>query len=88
MKRKNVLAPFALVVACAAMAGASSAGAADITLENPDFRLVLGDDACAKSLVVKSTGEECVDASCKISSSRWERKTDHRCSQCRVESWH
>ncbi|MBQ3342343.1 MAG: hypothetical protein IJG84_10640 [Kiritimatiellae bacterium] len=45
---------------------ALAAAAADISLENQDFRLVLGDDACAKSLVVKATGEECVDASCKL----------------------
>ena len=50
----------ALAVACAA-----SFAAADVTLESSDFRLTLGDDACAKSLVVKATGEECLDASCK-----------------------
>lgn len=39
---------------------------ADITLENANFRLVIGDDACAKSLVVKASGEECVDAAQKM----------------------
>ena len=37
----------------------------DVVLENDDFKLTLGEDACARSLVVKSTGEECVDASCR-----------------------
>ena len=50
----------ALVVALAA-----SAAAADVTVENAAFRLTIGGDACAKSLVVKATGEECVDASLK-----------------------
>lgn len=36
--------------------------AADVTLENARFRLVIGADARAKSLVVKATGEECLDA--------------------------
>ena len=35
-----------------------SAGAADLVFENEAFRLVVGDDAVAKSLVVKATGEE------------------------------
>lgn len=39
--------------------------AADVTFETADFTLILGDDACAKSLVVKSTGEECIDAGCR-----------------------
>ena len=32
----------------------------DIVLENKKFRLVIGEDAIAKSLVVKSTGAECL----------------------------
>ena len=39
--------------------------AADVTMENDDFRLVVGEDACAKSLVVKATGEECLDSALK-----------------------
>ena len=34
----------------------------DVTLENRNFRLVIGDDATAKSLVLKANGEECLDA--------------------------
>ena len=33
---------------------------ADVVIENPTCRLVLGDDAHAKSLVIKATGEECL----------------------------
>ena len=33
---------------------------ADIIIENKHFRLVVGDDAISKSLVVKATGEECL----------------------------
>ena len=51
-----------LLSAIAALAASASA---DVVLENADFRLTIGDDACAKSLVVKATGEECVDAACK-----------------------
>ena len=40
----------------------ASVAAADVTIENKEFRLTIGDDACAKSLVVKATGEELVDA--------------------------
>ena len=50
----------ALVVAFGA-----SVAAAEVTIEKKEFRLTIGDDACAKSLVVKATGEECVDASLK-----------------------
>ena len=35
--------------------------AADFQIENEDFRLTVGKDACVKSLVVKATGEECLD---------------------------
>ena len=47
----------AVVVAALMVAGAF---AECITLENDAFRLTLGEDATAKSLVVKSTGEECL----------------------------
>ncbi len=46
-----------LVAAAFAAVGAS----ADVTIENPRFRLVLGDDAKAKSLTLKTTGEELLD---------------------------
>ena len=36
------------------------ADAGDIVVENAAFRLSLGEDGCARSLVVKSTGEECL----------------------------
>ncbi len=48
----------AALLACCAVA-------ADVVVENDDFRLAVGDDACVRSLVVKATGEECVDASLK-----------------------
>ena len=57
MRNKCVMFFAAGVAACIA--------SADVSLETADFRLVLGDDACAKSLVVKSSGEECLDASCR-----------------------
>ena len=42
------------------MLAALAARAGEVTVETERFRLVLGEDACAKSLVVKATGEECV----------------------------
>ena len=51
----------------AALAGlAILSAAADITLENSRFRLTAGDDAIAKSLVLKSTGEELLAADAGI----------------------
>ena len=44
------------VYAFCAMAAFAACG--DIAYENGNFRFVLGDDARAKSLVVKGTGEE------------------------------
>ena len=38
----------------------------DIVLENARLRLTLGDDAVVKSLTVKPSGEECVDATEKL----------------------
>ena len=54
--------PMNMVFAAAASAAVMSANAADVVIENEAFRLVVGDDAKAKSLVVKATGEECLDA--------------------------
>ena len=42
----------------AALVAAALAAAGDVVLENARSRLVIGDDAVVKSLVVKSTGEE------------------------------
>ena len=33
----------------------------DIVLETSAMRLVIGADACAKSLIIKANGEECLD---------------------------
>ena len=51
---KKVLALMMVLVACVTLA------ATDIVVETADFRLTLGSDARAKSLIVKSTGEECL----------------------------
>ena len=48
---------------CLAAALAALAASGDVVLENARLRLTLGDDAVVKSLVVKPSGEECVDAS-------------------------
>ena len=50
MTMKTALTGALALLGCAALA--------DVTLENRNFRLTLGDDAQAKSLVVKATGEE------------------------------
>ena len=57
--KKTKLAEFALALVFAASAafGASS----DIVIENARFRLTIGGDAIAKSLVHKATGEELLD---------------------------
>ena len=49
-------------VACAALALLASSASADVVLENRRARLTVGDNAVVKSLVVKATGEELVDA--------------------------
>lgn len=46
----------------AAVSLAALATSGDVVLENARLRLTLGDDAVVKSLVVKPSGEECVDA--------------------------
>lgn len=38
----------------------------EIVVENDDFRLVVGKDACVKSLIVKKTNEECADAGMQL----------------------
>ena len=44
-----------------ALAFAGALVAADVVVETKAFRLTIGEDAKAKSLVVKATGEECLD---------------------------
>ena len=46
----------------AAAATMAFAALGDVTLDGKSFTLVIGDDAKAKSLVVKATGEETIDA--------------------------
>ena len=62
MKARTLLS-FAFAVQFA-MNGGAAAG--DIVLENASLRLVIGADACAKSLTVKSNGEELLNASERI----------------------
>ena len=48
------------ITAAVAFATLAFGAAAEVALDAPDFRLVVGDDAIVKSLVVKATGEECI----------------------------
>ena len=57
-KTPEFLRPVALSVAALFAAGAACA---DVVVQNAKFKLVLGDDARAKSLVVRRTGEELLD---------------------------
>ena len=50
----------AAVISVSLVVAVFSSARGDVTLENAAFKLVLGDDAIAKSLVVKATGEECL----------------------------
>ena len=52
--------------ATAAILAAVLANAGEIAIENATFRLMLGTDGCAKSLVVKSSGEECLASGVRI----------------------
>ena len=52
----------AAVAAIFTMTSGAFAAGDDISFENDVFKLVIGADARAKSLVVKATGEECIDA--------------------------
>ena len=60
----RILAALA-VLTCgwAAMAGDRPG---EIAIETERFVLRIGEDACARSLVVKATGEECLDASLRV----------------------
>ncbi len=51
--------PLSVAVSVSATAGAVLAG--DLVFETARFTLRVGSDACAKSLIVKATGEECLD---------------------------
>lgn len=55
--RYDVMAFSAIMLSLTLAARAECGG---IVLENDAFRLVVGEDAAAKSLVVKATGEECL----------------------------
>ena len=57
------MAALAGLAPCATAHAAPSNG--DVVVDSGDFRLVIGSDACAKSLVVKATGEECIEGGCK-----------------------
>lgn len=46
----------------AALAVSAGARADDVVVETAKFKLVIGGDAAAKSLVLKANGEECLDA--------------------------
>ena len=54
----------AAVAVCIGLSGAVRA--ADVEIACRDFTLRVGEDACVKSLVVKATGEECVDAALRL----------------------
>jgi len=52
---------FVVAVAAFSVLSVVSVALGDVTVETAKFRLVISDDAKAKSLVVKKTGEECLD---------------------------
>ena len=65
MKGANaVMAKHRMLLPLAALAATTAFG--DVVLENSKARLVVGDDACVKSLKLKANGEELVDATEKI----------------------
>ena len=58
---ENIRKIEACLIACVAtLMTTMSAVAQDVVIENRDMRLVLGEDGCAKSLIHKPTGEECL----------------------------
>ena len=50
-----------LAALAAGVVSRAESATADVVLENAAFRLTVGDDAVAKSLVIKANGEECLD---------------------------
>jgi len=56
---KNTFAT--LLTLAGALCAQASGSSGDITLETSTMRLVVGPDACTKSLVIKADGEECLD---------------------------
>ena len=65
MKGKiTVMARTKMLIPLAALAATTAWG--DVVLENSKARLVVGDDACVKSLRLKANGEELIDATEKI----------------------
>lgn len=59
MKKTICIAAF--VFAFISIAGSAFGATGEIVLENPDFRLVIGNDAIIKSLIHKPSGEECLE---------------------------
>ena len=64
INRFYIISYLLLVFSSSIIAGCSGTEketeATDITIENAEMRLILGNDGTAKSLVHKSTGEECL----------------------------
>ena len=57
MDKRRCLAALAALLASSGLAFAADG---DVSFENDEFRLVIGADARAKSLVMKANGEECI----------------------------
>jgi len=67
MKRSGVAGCMILMqLLVSAPVQAEQAGAAEIVIENAEFTLVIGADAIVRSLVHKSSGEECLLAALKV----------------------
>lgn len=62
MRLRLLIAALALMIFPASL----FAAAGDVVLENDSFRLVLGEDGCASSLVIKASGEECLQAGARL----------------------
>lgn len=61
MTHKTEFAIAAAVAAIAFGGPAEASDGGDITLDGGSFTLVIGSNACAKSLIVKASGEECIE---------------------------
>ncbi|MFA7172333.1 MAG: hypothetical protein WC340_02790 [Kiritimatiellia bacterium] len=65
MTGKKLFLAFTLAI-CAAGCALCNSGytpaAGDVTVENPRFKLILGANCVVKTLVLKQTGEECIDS--------------------------
>ena len=58
---RNTIGTVLSVALAATVAAIAGVAVADVTIETSAFKLVIGDDATAKSLVVKSNGEEMLE---------------------------